>query len=162
LRASKFGHSNSTHICRYRSSKETTSNLFAFNLNEISTTFHKPVSLKHLQEPSMDHPVAVYSEAPITLGETNLLTTRQRQPITLREKNLLTTRQRQIFDLIVVGTSNKEIARELSLSEGTVKIHIAKLFRKLGVHRRAGVALAAASLGLQPSFVMAAAVAAVR
>jgi DNA-binding NarL/FixJ family response regulator len=64
----------------------------------------------------------------------------------------LTPRQREIFDLIVLGTSNKEIARELRLSQGTVKIHIAKLFRKLGVRRRGGVALAAANLGLRASF----------
>jgi len=66
--------------------------------------------------------------------------------------SFLTPRQREIFDLIVLGTSNKEIARELGLSQGTVKIHIAKLFRKLGVRRRGGVALAAANFGLRASF----------
>ena len=60
----------------------------------------------------------------------------------------LTTRQRQVFDLIVLGQSNKEIARSLGLSEGTVKIHIAKLFEKLGVRNRSAVALAGAKLGL--------------
>jgi DNA-binding NarL/FixJ family response regulator len=45
----------------------------------------------------------------------------------------LSTRQREIFDLIVVGLSNKEIARTLGLGQGTVKIHIKKLFHKLGV-----------------------------
>jgi|SRR5207248_435304 DNA-binding NarL/FixJ family response regulator len=66
--------------------------------------------------------------------------------------SFLTPRQREIFELIVLGTSNKKIARELGLSRGTVKIHIAKLFRKLGVRRRGGVALAAAKLGLRASF----------
>jgi len=61
----------------------------------------------------------------------------------------LTTRQRQIFDLVVVGQSNKEIARTLGLSQGTVKIHIAKLFEKLGVRHRSAVALAGAKLGLE-------------
>ena len=60
----------------------------------------------------------------------------------------LTTRQRQVFDLIVVGLSNKEIARTLGLSQGTVKIHISKLFEKLGVRHRSAVALAGAKLGL--------------
>ena len=50
-----------------------------------------------------------------------------------------TTRQREIFNLIVVGQSNKEIARKLGLSVGTVKIHVATLFRKLGVHHRSAV-----------------------
>ena len=40
------------------------------------------------------------------------------------------------------GRSNKEIARTLNLGVGTVKIHVAGLFRKLGVHRRAAVAVA--------------------
>jgi DNA-binding NarL/FixJ family response regulator len=38
--------------------------------------------------------------------------------------------------------SNKEIARELHLAEGTIKIHVAALFGKLGVRRRAAVAMA--------------------
>jgi DNA-binding CsgD family transcriptional regulator len=64
------------------------------------------------------------------------------------QSELLTARQREIFDLIVVGKSNKEIARELGLSEGTVKIHITKLFEKLGVHHRSAVAMAGLKCGL--------------
>jgi two-component system, NarL family, nitrate/nitrite response regulator NarL len=60
----------------------------------------------------------------------------------------LTTRQRQIFDLVVVGQSNKEIARTLGISVGTVKIHLAIVFEKLGVRHRSAVALAGAKLGL--------------
>ena len=56
----------------------------------------------------------------------------------------LTRRQRDVLYLIVKGQSNKEIARALKLAEGTVKIHVAALFNKLGVARRAAVALAGA------------------
>jgi len=56
----------------------------------------------------------------------------------------LTARQRDVFRLIVQGKSNKEIARALNLAEGTIKIHVAALFGKLGVHRRAAVAIAGA------------------
>jgi DNA-binding NarL/FixJ family response regulator len=59
---------------------------------------------------------------------------------------LLTPRQRDVFDLIVRGMSNKEIARSLQLAEGTVKIHIKALFAKLGVRRRAAVAVAGTRL----------------
>lgn len=69
-------------------------------------------------------------------------------PVRLGGTSPLTTRQRQIFDLVVVGQSNKEIARTLGLSKGTVKIHIAKLFEKLGVRNRSAVALAGVKLGL--------------
>jgi DNA-binding CsgD family transcriptional regulator len=69
-------------------------------------------------------------------------------PISAINKELLSPRQRQIFDLVVVGQSNKEIARTLGLSQGTVKIHITKLFEKLGVRHRGAVALAGAKFGL--------------
>jgi len=59
-----------------------------------------------------------------------------------RTEAMLTPRQRDVFDLIVQGMSNKEIARSLQLAEGTVKIHIKSLFEKLGVRRRAAVAVA--------------------
>ena len=49
----------------------------------------------------------------------------------------------------MVGQSNKEIARTLGLSESTVKIHITKLFEKLGVRHRSAVAVAGAKLGLR-------------
>jgi len=58
----------------------------------------------------------------------------------------LSGRQFDVLRLIVQGRSNKEIARTLKLAEGTVKIHVAGLFSKLGVHRRAAVAVAGARL----------------
>jgi DNA-binding NarL/FixJ family response regulator len=57
-------------------------------------------------------------------------------------RDALTGRQRDVLRLIVRGMSNKEIARSLSLAEGTVKIHVAALFAKLRVNRRAAVAIA--------------------
>jgi DNA-binding NarL/FixJ family response regulator len=62
----------------------------------------------------------------------------------------LTPRQRDVFGLIVQGMSNKEIARNLHLAEGTVKIHIKALFTKLGVRRRAAVAVAGTRILLAP------------
>jgi DNA-binding NarL/FixJ family response regulator len=79
------------------------------------------------------------------------LVTYEQMPVTSVENKLLSNRQREIFDLIVVGQSNKEIARDLGLGEGTVKIHVAKLFRKLGVRHRSAVALAGAKFGLRLS-----------
>lgn len=69
-------------------------------------------------------------------------------PISPINNELLSRRQREIFNLVVVGQSNKEIARTLGLSECTIKIHISKLFEKLGVRNRGAVALAGAKLGL--------------
>jgi DNA-binding NarL/FixJ family response regulator len=51
----------------------------------------------------------------------------------------LTPRQRDALGLVVQGSSNKEIARALNLGEGTVKVHVAALFRVLGVTSRSAV-----------------------
>ena len=52
----------------------------------------------------------------------------------------LSDRQRQVLSGLVNGHSNKQIARELKLAEGTVKMHIGALFRALGAHNRAHAA----------------------
>lgn len=51
----------------------------------------------------------------------------------------LTPREREIVDLIADGRSNKDLAFALGLSEGTVKVHINNIFRKLGASTRADV-----------------------
>lgn len=48
----------------------------------------------------------------------------------------LTTRERQILRLIAAGKSNKHIARELDISDGTVKVHVKNLLRKLNLQSR--------------------------
>jgi len=53
----------------------------------------------------------------------------------------LTMRQRQVVELVAHGMSNKEIASELNISEGTVKQHIFAIFRILNVTSRAKLAL---------------------
>ncbi|MCT7374370.1 response regulator [Chelativorans salis] len=60
--------------------------------------------------------------------------------------DFLTPRQREVLILLVEGLSNKEIARKLRLGEGTVKIHMAALFRGLGVRNRQSAAAAGARL----------------
>ena len=47
----------------------------------------------------------------------------------------------------VAGFSNKMIARELHIAEGTVKVHLAGAFGKLGIHNRVEAAVRGASEG---------------
>ncbi|WP_243373427.1 LuxR C-terminal-related transcriptional regulator [Microvirga solisilvae] len=56
----------------------------------------------------------------------------------------LTPRQQDVLDLLVQGKTNKEIALALRLGEGTVKIHMAAIFRYFGVNNRAAAAVAGA------------------
>jgi DNA-binding NarL/FixJ family response regulator len=60
----------------------------------------------------------------------------------------LTERQAQVLCLMVRGQSNRDIANQLSLSEGTVKIHATAVFRALGVSSRTQALVAAARYGL--------------
>jgi len=58
----------------------------------------------------------------------------------------LSLRQKQILQLLSLGKSNKEIAFELNLSEGTVKQHLYTLYKKLGVTSRSKAVLSAAKI----------------
>lgn len=63
----------------------------------------------------------------------------------------LTARQRQVLDLVAAGTtSNKDLAKELFISEKTVKSHIERITASLDVSRRTQLPLRALELGLLP------------
>jgi DNA-binding NarL/FixJ family response regulator len=61
----------------------------------------------------------------------------------------LTPRQQQVLQALSRGLPNKLIARELSLSENTVKEHIAAVFAALGVRNRTEAVIKASRLHLQ-------------
>ncbi len=61
---------------------------------------------------------------------------------------LLTSRQREVLTLVGEGKSNKEIARLLDLSEGTVKLHVTAILKALKVNNRTRAVVAASQLGL--------------
>jgi len=50
--------------------------------------------------------------------------------------DMLSQRQREVFELLAKGLSNKMIARQLNVTEGTVKSHVATIFDVLQVHNR--------------------------
>ena len=53
----------------------------------------------------------------------------------------LTPREQQVLEQVEQGLKNKEIARELGIRPGTVKIHLKHIFEKTGVRGRVGLAL---------------------
>ena len=61
-----------------------------------------------------------------TLGEVKMAST------------ILTAREKSVFELLIINKSTKEIARELGISEKTVRNHISNVMQKLGVNGRAG------------------------
>ncbi len=60
----------------------------------------------------------------------------------------LTPREKQIIKLITNGMANKVIARKLSITEGTVKVHVKHLLKKLRLRSRVEVAVWAIQEGL--------------
>jgi two-component system nitrate/nitrite response regulator NarP len=58
----------------------------------------------------------------------------------------LTPRERDLVDLVRRGMRNREIAEELGVTEGTVKVYLHALFDKLGVENRTELAMRAAQL----------------
>lgn len=63
---------------------------------------------------------------------------RERDPL-----ELLSPRERGIVALVLRGLRNKEIAEELRLTEGTIKVHLHKIFEKAGVRSRTELILLA-------------------
>ncbi len=58
----------------------------------------------------------------------------------------LTPRQREVLEGLRDGKSNKQIAQELGLTEGTVKVHVTAILRQLGVRNRTQAAITANGL----------------
>ncbi len=63
-----------------------------------------------------------------------------RVPLDLQEANL-TDREQDTLACIVDGLSNKMIAHRLDISEGTVKVHVKNLLKKLNLRSRLEIAV---------------------
>ncbi len=66
-----------------------------------------------------------------------------------RELKDLTDRERAVLRCIAEGQSNKLIARNLSITEGTVKVHVKHLLKKLNFRSRVEAAVWATEIGLK-------------
>ncbi len=60
----------------------------------------------------------------------------------------LTVREREIIRHVALGRRNAEVAKDLAISEKTVKTHLVNIFHKLGVRDRVGLTLYAARVGI--------------
>jgi DNA-binding CsgD family transcriptional regulator len=67
----------------------------------------------------------------------------------------LSTREREVASLVAGGSSNREMARSLGLSERTVETHVQNVLTKLGFHARAQIAAWAVGEGLLEEVVVA-------
>ncbi|MBR0794014.1 response regulator transcription factor [Bradyrhizobium jicamae] len=68
-----------------------------------------------------------------------------REMMTGKSLVVLTERERQIVHLVSEGLSNKEIGRLLSVTDGTIKVHLHHIFQKLDISNRTSLAALAIS-----------------
>jgi two-component system, NarL family, nitrate/nitrite response regulator NarL len=66
----------------------------------------------------------------------------------VNENAPLTKREHQIVQVLAEGITNKEIGRRLGLTEGTVKVHLHRIYRKLGIANRTVLAVLAPTIAL--------------
>jgi DNA-binding NarL/FixJ family response regulator len=83
--------------------------------------------------PSATRPTASANAAPVHAASVPAASL---APHHLHLMENLSPRQREIMRLVHQGCTNKMIARELHVAEGTVKVHLSVIFRALGVHNR--------------------------
>ena len=72
----------------------------------------------------------------------------KRGPVTAPDKELLSGREREVLAALARGASNKDLARQLDVSESTVKIHVQSILRKLGLNSRVQAAVYAVRHGI--------------
>ena len=96
---------------------------------------------------SIDEPPIEPVEPPIT-NVLPFMPSRHRAPATNLPPGFakLTARERQVLRLIAEGSSNREIARSLDISEGTVKNHVASILGRLNLRDRTQAAIIATSV----------------
>ncbi|RDK00877.1 helix-turn-helix transcriptional regulator [Paraburkholderia lacunae] len=92
----------------------------------------------------------LYVLSPEIVGRLLSGRTPPRQTATGTPVEILTSREIEVLMMLAEGLSNKEIARQLDISDNTVKFHLAALFGKLGATNRTEAVM----LGMRHGFVM--------
>lgn len=92
-----------------------------------------------------------YFSLPPGIGGTLTRLRSERAQEQVRDRTGLTRRELEILGAVSRGLSNREVARELFLSDQTVKFHLHNIYSKLGVSNRTEATVAAHGLGLAGS-----------
>jgi len=87
------------------------------------------------------------ASAPDAFTATGLGAALRRRDTVSAAKPILTPRETEVLMRLVDGDSVATVAKQLFMSESTVKTHVARVYEKLGAHNRASAIMAAVRLG---------------
>ncbi|EIM30511.1 response regulator containing a CheY-like receiver domain and an HTH DNA-binding domain [Microvirga lotononidis] len=73
---------------------------------------------------------------PVELVESAIKRVQNHLSLVEKAASVLTARENEIVRLVAEGQSNREIGRQMGITEGTVKIHLHNVYQKLGVNNR--------------------------
>ena len=93
-------------------------------------------ALRHLEQAPVTMPELATCEPPAGGPRTDV----NAQALAIPRAHTLTAREREVLTLMATGATNGTISRRLCISDGTVKSHVQRIFKKLGVSTRAEVA----------------------
>lgn len=106
--------------------------------------------LKDIQAPQLRRAIKAAAAGQVQLPpQASAYLVREMQ--TPQATDALSERERGVLRLLALGRSNKEIGRDLQITEDTVKTHLKHIFAKLGVQSRTQAVLCAMRLGLVSS-----------
>ncbi len=104
---------------------------------------YRSKSEHELRVAGQDEPIPIV-ELPPALDEAEADSS-QTESRALALKELLTRREAEIARFVAEGLSNKQIARKATISEATVKIHLHRAYRTLGIANRSTLAVMVSS-----------------
>lgn len=99
------------------------------NLNDIERAYQEGNAFAYIEKQIFDRRAFL-----------NMVREAQQAGQAASELDSLSEREREVLELLARGSTNKEIADRLVISENTVKRHLKSIFRKLGIHTRAAAA----------------------
>ncbi|RLA06771.1 MAG: two-component system response regulator NarL [Gammaproteobacteria bacterium] len=109
--------------------------------DELVLALHKISDGQIVVDPSLNYLMAqIISEKKIDNSQEKSLET----PF-----DKLTPREKDILKLLAKGQSNKIIARNLNISDGTVKLHVKSILKKLNIHSRVAAAVLLVKFGVK-------------
>ena len=121
--------------------RESYKNLQVIALFDVDENYHQAkVALRGVISTSLEESAQSSREGSISSDAVNALSQLSEN---VPDLSVLTSRQLDVLELIRKGESNKEIAKHLGLSDGTIKVHCLSIFRALGVGNRTQAAMLA-------------------